>query len=308
MHDALRFGISARLAPDSAGWLATARRAEAWGFSTFWMPDHVGTFDPFPALVAASGVTDTLRLGTYVLNVEFWNPLLLARAAATADVVTGGRLVLGLGAGHAESEFHQAGLAYPSPGHRVARLEATVAAVDRLLAGNTVDDARLGLRGANLGFRAHQAHVPLLVGGNGDRVLRLAGARADIAGLVGFTSGTGQAQTNLTHWTWARLAERVAHVRRSASAAGRTDGPELDVLVQRVIVTDDRDRAAAELAAATGTPAEHHLDSPFLLIGTRSEIAAQLIRLRREVGIAAVTIFENWAEALAPVIAELLGG
>jgi probable F420-dependent oxidoreductase len=304
--EGLRFGMSARSALDRRAWLDMARRCERWGFDTFWVPDHVGVFDPFAGLVAASAVTDRVRLGTYVLNVEFWNPLLLARVAATTDIVTGGRLVLGLGAGHAEVEFRQAGLAYPPPARRAARLEATLAAVRRLLAGETVDDTGLGLQGAAVGLRTRQERVPLLVGGNGDRVLRLAGAHADAAGLVGFASGSGQTHQRLSHWSWAGLAERIAHVQGAARSAGRSQDPAIDVLVQRVIVTGDRETAVAELAAATGTAAGDHLDSPFVLVGTGAEIAAQLHRMH-ELGVAAVTVFESAAEALAPVIARLRG-
>src|SRR5690606_36768513 len=110
----------------------------------------------------------------------------LARTAATVDGLSGGRLVLGLGAGHNAAEFVQAGLRYPPAGERVSRLEAVVEVLPRLLAGETVDDDRLGLAGAATGLPP--ARPPLLVGGNGDRVLDLAGRRADAVGLVGFTS------------------------------------------------------------------------------------------------------------------------
>jgi probable F420-dependent oxidoreductase len=301
----LRYGMIALGTSGRRAWLDSARMAEDMGFDTLWVADHVGLFDPFTALVAASAVTSRMRLGTYVLNVEFWNPLLLARAAATTDLLTGGRLVLGLGAGYAEIEFRQAGLDYPAAAHRVRRLEATVAAVDRLLAGESVDDEVLGLQGAAVGFRPHQERIPLLVGGNGDRVLRLAGTRADTAGLVGLTSGTAQVHRRLTHWTWSGLAERVALVRESARAANRRQGPELDVLIQRVIVTGDRESAAGELATSTGTPAEQHLDSPFVLIGNEAEIAGQLTRLHEDVGVDAVTVFDSRAAALAPIIRRL---
>jgi alkanesulfonate monooxygenase SsuD/methylene tetrahydromethanopterin reductase-like flavin-dependent oxidoreductase (luciferase family) len=100
------------------------------------------------------------------------------------------------------------------------------------------------------------------------------------------------------------LAERIPYVRSAARSAGREDGSEIDVLVQRVIVTDDRPRAVAELAAATGTAVEDHIDTPFLLIGTETEVAGQLQRMQ-ELGVYAVTVFESSAEPLAPVITRL---
>jgi probable F420-dependent oxidoreductase len=298
----LRFGVSAWSTDSGDEWRDSAQRYEQLGYDTLWVADHVGMLDPFTALVAAGAATQTIRLGTYVLNVEFWNPLLLARTAATVDLVTGGgRLVLGLGAGHAQVEFEQAGLPYPPPGERVDRLRHTVPAVRRLLAGETVDEPALGLAGAATGLVP--AHPPILVGGNGDQVLTVAATEADVVGLVGFTSGTGQVHTDLSHWSWDGLAERLGHVR--AAADGRT--PTLDLLVQRVAVTDDRKGALADfLEAGMG---EEQLDSPFLLVGDEQALVDHLARLEG-MGIHGVTVFgrNDEAEALAPVIARLTAG
>lgn len=292
----MRFGVSMWSATEGATWREDARRFEDLGFDTLWVPDHVGMFDPFVGLAAAAGATSTVRLGSYVLNAEFWNPLLLARAAATAHIVSDGRLVVGLGAGHAKVEFDQAGLDYPSPARRVERLAALVPALRRLLAGETVDDPTLGLAGAATGLAP--TAPPLLVGGNGDRVLQLAGEQADLVGLVGFTSGTGQVHTDLSHWSWDGLAERLAHARTAAEGAGgRTF--EADVLVQRVEVTDDPAKALADFTDAGMS--EEMFDSPFLLVGTETEIVERLHRLA-DLGIDGVTTFSRHGDALATAI------
>jgi probable F420-dependent oxidoreductase len=257
------------------------------------VPDHVGTFDPFAALVAAATATSQLSVGTYVLNTEFWNPLLLARTAATTQLVTDGRLILGLGAGHAKSEFDQAGLTYPSARQRVERLGATVPALRRLLSGETVDDATLGLAGAATGLAPDP--VPILVGGNGNDVLKVAGQHADMVGLTGFTSGSGQVHTNLSHWDWDGLAERLAHARRAADSRDL----QVDILVQRAAVTDDPAGVLADLAAA-GLP-EEQFDSPFLLVGALSKIIEDLERLE-ELGVQGVTVFAKDADGFAQVI------
>jgi probable F420-dependent oxidoreductase len=292
----MRFGVSVWQAADGTTWRDDARRFEGLGFDTLWVADHVGMFDPFVGLTAAAGATEHLRIGTYVLNVEFWNPLLLARAAATTHLVSDGRLVLGLGAGHAQVEFEQAGLEYPPAGRRIDRLEACLPALRRLLAGETVDDPRLGLVGAATGLAP--TDPPLLVGGNGDRVLRLAGEQADIVSLVGFTSGTGQVHSNLSHWGWDGLAERLAHVRAAAGDRSFTT----DVLVQRAAVTDDPADALADYAAAGLT--DDMFDSPFLLVGTEQQIVERLHRLA-DLGIDGVTVFAPSADALAPAIPHL---
>jgi probable F420-dependent oxidoreductase len=292
---ALSFGVTAAVFSTdetAKAWADAARRFEAAGYDTFWAPDHVGMVDPFTALVAAATSTSRLRVGTYVVNVEFWNPLLLARTAATTHLVTGGRLVLGLGAGHNEEEFVQAGLRYPPPRERVDRLVAFAETVPRLIAGETVDDERLGLVGAATGLPP--AGPTLLVGGNGDRVLDLAGRRADMVGIVGFTSGTGRVHTNLSHWGWDGLADRLGRARRSGRALAA------DVLVQRSAVTDDPREALADFVEMGLS--EDMFDSPFLLVGTEDELVAKLARLE-DAGVDGVTVFAHDADGFAPVIA-----
>jgi len=292
----MRFGVSAWSATDGATWRRNAQRFEQMGFETMWVADHVGMVDPFVGLTAAAAATESLRVGTYVLNIEFWNPLLLARAATTAHLLTDGRLILGIGAGHARVEFEQAGIAYPPPARRIDRLEASLTALRRLMAGETVDDPTLGLVGAATGLPS--AKPPLLVGGNGDRVLRLAGRDADIVSLVGFTSGTGQVHTNLSHWGWDGLAERLAFARRATGDRSIVT----DVLVQRAAVTDDPSAALADFTAAGMS--EDLFDSPFLLVGTVDQIQERVLRLEA-MGIDGITVFARDAEAIEPVIARL---
>jgi probable F420-dependent oxidoreductase len=284
-------------------WVARVRAIDEQGHDVLLMADHLGMAPPLPPLVTAAEVSDRLRFGTQVLNNEFWNPVLLAREAAAVDILTSGRLELGFGAGHARVEFAAAGLDYERPARRIDRLEAAVPVVRTLLAGGTVDgEATYGLADATLGFAAAQPRVPVMIGGNGDRVLRLAAEQADIVGLTGFTAGTGQVHTDLSHFTWDGLADRVAHVRRYAG--DRFDDLELSILVQAARRTDDRRAAAAEFAAGQ-VEVEPLLDSPFVLLGSDDERTAQLARLRDEVGVTYVTTFEPGAEALATAAAPL---
>jgi probable F420-dependent oxidoreductase len=279
-------------------WLDRVRRIDGQGHDVLLMPDHLGMWPPFTPLVAAAEASDRLRVGTLVLNNEFWNPVLLAREASAVDVLTGGRLELGMGAGHAAIEFAACGIPYEPPGARVGRLAEAVPLVRRLLAGEAVNhDGAYRLEGAATGLAAAQAPVPVMVGGNGDRVLRIAAEHADIVGLVGFTAGTGLVHTDLSHFTWAGLADRIAHVRRCAGL--RFDELELSVLVQRVRIVEDARAAAAEFAGGSGVDLDMLLDSPFVLFGTESSIADRLDRLRTEHGVSYVTTFEHSAEPLA---------
>jgi probable F420-dependent oxidoreductase len=285
-------------------WRARVRAVDEQGHDVLLMADHVGMVAPLPPLVAAAAVSERLRFGVQVLNNEFWNPVLLAREAATADILTAGRLELGFGAGHAAVEFAAAGLAYDRPRLRIDRLAAAVPLVRTLLAGGTVDvDATYGLEAASLGFAAAQPGIPVMVGGNGDRVLRLAAEQADIVGLTGFTSGTGRTHTDLSHFTWDGLADRIDHVRRHAGE--RFADLELSVLVQAVRRSDDRRAMAVEFAQGMIEDVGALLDSPFLLLGTDDERTAQVARLRDEMGVTYVTTFEPGAEALAAAVAPL---
>jgi probable F420-dependent oxidoreductase len=186
----------------------------------------------------------------------------------------------------------------------VDHLAEAVPLVRRLLAGERVTaNGHYHLERCTTALTTAQTRVPVMVGGNGDRVLDLAGRHADIAGLVGFTSGTGQTHTDLSHFDWDGLADRVARVRRAA--ANRADELELSVLVQAVVVTDDRAGAGDEMARAFRQSAETVLGSPFVMIGSTDELADHVRRLHRDHGVSYVTVFEPSAEAFASVIEHL---
>jgi probable F420-dependent oxidoreductase len=295
----MRFGVIVSSAASGAEWREKALRFETVGFDYLHVPDHVGYFDPFTAVASAAAVTERLRVGTLVLNVEFWNPLLLARAAVTTQLLTGGRFDLGLGAGHAEVEFEQAGLRYPPAAERVSRLAAVARVIPRLAAGETIDDHQLGLQRATLGLPP--ADLPLLIGGNGEGVLRVAGRHADVASIVGFTSGTGQTHSNLSHWSWEGLRDRIEVVRRAAQ--DRRDPPDVHVLVQFAAVTADP-AAAVTQWLGDDEPPERHLDSPFVLVGDEERIDEHIAKLD-QFGVTSISVFEDSADAIARIINEL---
>jgi alkanesulfonate monooxygenase SsuD/methylene tetrahydromethanopterin reductase-like flavin-dependent oxidoreductase (luciferase family) len=153
------------------------------------------------------------------------------------------------------------------------------------------------------GCGSAQTHVPIMVGGNGNGVLKIAARHADIVGLTGFSAGTGRHRTNLTHFTWDGLADRVARLR--ATGGERADSLELSVLVQWVETTDRRAARAAELAQRYGQPIELVLDSPFVMVGSVGELTNQLHRLRDQAGVTYVTVLEPCADALVPAIERL---
>jgi probable F420-dependent oxidoreductase len=306
-----RFGVSLRTARSRAEWREKARRAEALGFSTVLVPDHLTDLPaPFPALVAAAEATSTVRVGTFVLNNDLRHPALVSREAAAVDLLSDGRLELGLGAGHMASEYREVGMRYDAAATRVERLEEAVAIVTRLLAGEEVTFA-----GAHYALEGHRVGVPpvqrprppLLVGGNGRRLLTLAARAADIVGLVGFShraSGT-DLDLDFGSFGFAGAAERVALVREAAGERFAT--LELNALLQAVVVTDSPADAARAWIGSDALPVEAALDSPFTLFGSHAGMADALRETRERLGISYFACFEPALEAIAPVVAQLAG-
>jgi len=287
-----RFGAGLLDVPRGEGWTTTARRAEDLGYDVLLIPDHLGGTAPLPALVAASAVTK-LRLGTFVLNTGFYNPVLLARDVATTDQVTGGRLELGLGTGYAGPEFDAAGLDLGTPKDRVDQLERTVLALRAAF-----DDPEAVPAPA-------QERLPLLIAGNGDRVLRLAAEHGDIVGFLG-AAYSPESVGGLRLISTETFAERVAYF--SDVVGERDEQVERNLLLQAVIVTDDREAALRQLQAThLPVPWEDLENSPLLLIGELRQIIDQVRSLRERHGISYLTVLQPYQEAFAPVVEALSG-
>jgi probable F420-dependent oxidoreductase len=305
-----RFGVNVGPSRSRAEWVEKARKLEALGYDTLTVPDHLADFfAPMPALVSAAEATTTLRLGTNVLNNDFRHPVLVAREAATVDLLTDGRFELGLGAGHMRSEYDQAGLAFDRGGVRVDRLAEAVTIIKGLLTGEPVTFA--GRHYRVTGHRIHPLPVqrprpPIAVSGNGRRLLTLAAREADIIGLSGITFRSGGTAPDLSAWTASGLDERLQLVREASGQ--RYAELEPNVLVQRVLVMDDRRRAAEELAHRWDQLSpDEILESPYVLIGSVDQMIENLQARRARWGISYFTIFEPYVDAFAPVVAQLAG-
>lgn len=297
---------------------AQCREAEDSGYDTVFAADHLGIPAPFPLLVAAAAATRQLRVGTLVLNAAFWNPALLAREIATADILTGGRLEVGLGSGHMKREFDAAGIGWRGPAARAAVLEETITELERQFAAGLPEqrpgrDALQPVQRA--GFGGHGP--PLIVGGTGDAVLSVAARRAQVVGVAGLYQVKGQPPGTFRLASPAEVDERVKFV--TAQAGSRAAAIEWHLLVQAVIATADRRGAAGELTEQTrrefaelGVTDENAvlsvaeiLDSPFILLGTPEEMAAQLRRSRERWGFSYITVHGPFRQAFAPVIERL---
>jgi probable F420-dependent oxidoreductase len=292
----LRFGVSLAGWTDGPALLAAARTAEREGFDALTVADHLGHAAPFAALAAAAAVTSRVRLRTYVLDAYFWNPALLAREVATLDLLSGGRCELGIGAGHMRHEHVDAGLPFPAVGERWDHTVAVLTEVRRRLADPNHVPA------------AVQQPVPVMVAGMGERALRAAAEHADVVGLAGAVQVPGRPTGTFTLTDAATTDVRVGLVREVAAAHGRA--PELDVLLQQVVLDADPEEtavAAAREAAQHGMDwlvPELLLDTPFVLFAASGEdAAAELARRAQRWGVRSWSTHAPWGPALARVAA-----
>jgi probable F420-dependent oxidoreductase len=293
-----------------------ARFVESAGFAVATFPDHFFLpLAPLIAMTVVAEVTSRLRIGTLMLAAGFRNPALLAKELATVDLLTEGRLEVGLGAGWMESEHVESGSPFGSPAERVDRA-GEVASV--LKAAWT--SSQLSYRGTYYQYRdlpsgpapVQTGGPPLLMGGGRRRVLTAAGEVADVVtiapGAIGAPDGEVFGHAD-------RLNERLGWVRAAAAARGRD--PELHLLLSGVVVCKDRYAGARRCVdllnqggffQSRGDDVERSiLESPYFAIGTEDEICDQLIAVRRTFGISYFSVRESVAKEFAPIVAELSG-
>ena len=298
-----RFGFQVRQA--SADELRIlARDAEAAGFDVISTWDHVvDGWAPLAPLLAMADCTTRLRICPLVLNNDFHHPVHLARELASMDQLSGGRLEVGIGAGHAFTEYAAIGQAFDPPAVRKARLAEAVEILRRLLDGEEVTFTGEHYRLERVRtLRSRQEHVPILVAVNGRRALAHAARHADIIGLAMLGRTLEDGQRHEVRWQPDRLDRTVDFIRDQAGE--RSAALELNALVQAVVVTDDRVGAARELTnQVVGLRVEDALATPFLALGTHQEMAEHLQACRRRWGISYYTVRE--LEAFAPVIERL---
>ncbi len=302
--------VSVQAAPgDLDSWLALARRLESAGFHALVMGDHPGSgASPWPALGSAAAVTRTLRLGTCVAQAGVREPMHVAADAATLDILAPGRVLLGIGAGHTPREWEDIGRRRAAPGERARRLAEFVDAVARLLSGETVtcEGPRLALRGSRLESLPAGGRVSLMVGGGHPQVLRAAARRADVVGLSGLGQTLPDGHRHQVRWSAADLQRQLQLVRDEAQLAGNT--PVIEALVQTVTLTEHRAASIEQISRQIpGASAQDVARTPFLLIGTYQQMAAQLLAQAEDYGITSYVVREPAIAHLEQVLPMLRG-
>jgi len=304
-----RFGLMAENAASGSEWTDLARKAEDLGYSSLLMPNHFGNqLAPIAALSMAAAATTTLRVGSLVLANDFRHPAVVAKEAATLDLLSDGRLELGIGAGWMNEDYAWTGVPHERAGLRIDRMIESIEVVRGLwgegaysFSGDHYTITEMdGLP------KPHQdGGVPIIVGGGGKRVLSTAAKMADI---VGVNPNVGEGKIGpeaLASMSADATDEKLGWVRDAAG--DRFDDIEISILKFAAVVTDDQAATAEAVGGAFGMDAETVLASPHTLIGNAEQIAEELSAQRDRWQGSYVTVRGDAIDAFAPVVAQLAG-
>jgi probable F420-dependent oxidoreductase len=308
-----RFLVGARGLQDRQALVVSAQAAEAVGYSDLTVHDHLSPqLAPIALLSAVAMATERLRLCPLVFNNDLRHPAVLAQELATLDLLSDGRLVVGIGAGWNEPEYRSIGLPFDPPAVRISRMLEAVTILRGLFGdGPTSFEGRfytiVELDGQPKPVQ--RPHPPFLIGGTREGLLRIAAREADIVGM-----DLRQDRESLGDAFPDRMDQRVGWIREEAGA--RFDRLELSVLrlLGGITVTNKPLKAAAAVArgleARTGLAIDPHdvLESPYSLIGTVPGLVAKLREVRERWGINSFLV--GWLdepdlEAFAPVVEQL---
>ena len=305
----LRFAVQQHGSADAAEWRRRAQSAESQGYSALYLPDHFSDqLAPIAALMAAADATSELRVGSLVFDNDYRHPVVLAKEAATLDVLSAGRLDFGLGAGWMRSDYDKSGIPHDTAGTRIERMEEGLKVIKGLWTGQPFSFSGRhyeikDLEGTPLPVQ--KPHPPILLGGGGRRILSIAGREADIVN-VNFDLREGRINRDLVRTGMAEsTAEKLGWIKEAAG--DRFDEIELSITIFLAVVTDDRDSMASGVSAGLGMEPSDILAMPHFLIGTVDQIAEDIRERRERYGISYVIVPGEVGDAFAPVVERLTG-
>ncbi len=317
-----RFSVQAFEATSAREWTDLARRPEDLGYATLFTTAHYfGPGDisntsghrpvdvaPLTAMTAAAMATTRLRVGCRVFCVDYHNPVVLAKELATLDMMSDGRLEVGLGAGWVAAEYEGLGIAMDRPGVRIERLAEVVKVLKAHWGGKPLDvqGAHVHVSGfAGRPLPVQQPHPPIFIGGGAPRVLKLAGALADIVS-INFNNAAGKLGSgSVASSTQDATVEKIGWIREGAG--DRFDDIELEIGAYFVAISEDPTQAREAMARRFGVTSEALSEHPHALIGSVSQVCEKLEQRRSELGVSYVNVAQRSMEAFAPVVARLAG-
>jgi|DEB0MinimDraft_10_1074344.scaffolds.fasta_scaffold07992_4 probable F420-dependent oxidoreductase len=304
-----RFGLMAAKASSGADWVATARKAEELGYSALLMPDHYGDqLGVIPALTAAAAATTNLRVGSLVFANDFRHPALLAKDTATIDLLSDGRLEVGVGAGWMDDDYRWTGVPHDSAGTRISRMIEAIEVLRGLWGPEpfSYSGEHYTITEMNGMPKPVQAGgPPLIVGGGGKRVLSTAARLADIVGVNPNVGAGSFGPAAIASMSADATDEKLTWVRDAAG--DRFDDLEISILKFVTNVTDDRDTVAEKVGGAMGIDAATILASPHTMVGSAEQIADELVEQRDRWQGSYVTVQLDAIDTFAPVVAALAG-
>src|SRR5215472_17529046 len=272
-----RFAVQEHRATSGPDWAAKCRRIESLGYSALYLPDHFSDqLGVFTALTAAACATENLRLGALVFDNDYRHPAVLAKETASLDLISGGRVDFGLGAGWEKSDYDATGIPYEPVGVRLDRMVEGLAICRGLFAGGSFSfrGKHYCIEGLDGQPKPVQKPVPVLLGGGGKRMLSIAGREADIVN-VNFNLAHGAVNSELVlTGTAEQTDDKIGWIREAAG--DRFEQLELSVLIFVLNVTDDGRMMAEGLAGAIGTTADTVLGIPHFLLGSVDELEETL--------------------------------
>src|SRR6266853_294029 len=311
MHDRrFRFGVACSKGRSRREFTELARKAETLGYSTLFVPDHFVEHDlaPTVALAHAAAVTDRLRVGTFVLGNDYKHPVVCAREMASLDLLSDGRLELGIGAGWMTADYEKAGIPLDRPGVRIARLAESITIMKGLFAPGsfTFHGEYYNVTELDGMPKPVQQPVPFFVGGGAPKILALAAREAQIIGInANLRSGDGTSPDAAKSMTPGATDEKIEWVRDAAGA--RFDDLELQALIGFVYVTDDAKRILEGIADAFGVSVDDARVAPPCLVGSEDEIVASLEERRERWQMSYHVIEDGSIDTFAPIVERLAG-
>jgi probable F420-dependent oxidoreductase len=319
-----RFGLQAFNPRSPEAWRDMLRKVEDLGYSSYHLADHIlgpgpaieSTAHPpqllaaVPAMAMALEFTDRIKVGARVFCMDYRDPVMLAKEAATMDYLSDGRLELGLGAGWIQAEYEAVGMPFKPIGERLDKFEQVVAAVKAFMSGAAldIDNDHIHWQGFS-GIPARAEPPPIMIGGGSKRILGIAGREADIVSL-NFNNRAGVlGPDGMMSGLAEQTAKKVGWIRDGAG--DRFDALELEIGAYLTVVTDHQQATAAAIAEPMGLAVEDLLAGPHNLIGSVDYICEELQRRRETYGISYITVLDdgenNMVEQFAPVVARLAG-
>ncbi len=291
--------------------VSLVRRADSSGFSVVTGSDHVGSrlAAVLPMLSVAAEVSSRLRISPMVLANDFRHPVVLAKDAATMDILSEGRFELAIGTGWIKPQYDAAGVRYDPPGVRVARFEEAISVIKGCWSGEpfSFEGDHYHVTEITCPRPFQRPHPPILIAGGGRRMLKIAGREADIVSIAPLTPGSSAFDNfsrDLAN-SGGRVADQIDWIRQGAGR--RFDNIELSIIAHHVTVTEHADQAREELAAQTGTTPDEIANSPHVLIGSISAIVETLLDRRERHGISYIVFDSADLDAIEPVITRLAG-